>query len=71
MNDQLYSFKKDNETNKIITSQQNNILLKIKDDLTRLYNENSELKSQNVSNLKVFLIFILKFFLIRIIWNAD
>ena len=67
MNDQLYSFKKDNETNKIITSQQNNILLKIKDDLTRLYNENSELKSQNVSNLKVFLIFILKFFLIRII----
>jgi len=67
LNDQLYSFKKDNETNKIITSQQNNILLKIKDDLTRLYNENSELKSQNVSNLKVFLIFILKFFLIRII----
>ena len=50
MKDQFQLLRKDNEASKVITTAQNNTLIKIKNDLAHLYNENSELKSQNLNN---------------------
>jgi len=51
LNHELGKLKSDSETNRVISSQQNNTLLKMKDDMTKIYNENSFLKNEN-SNLK-------------------
>ena len=40
--------KIDLDSNRVISTQQNNTLLKMKDDLGALYNENSYLKNENV-----------------------
>lgn len=49
MNLEISKLKSDNDTNRLITSQQNSSLFKLKEDLAKLYNENTSLRNENVS----------------------
>jgi hypothetical protein len=61
MNIELAKLKSDNETNRVITSQQNSSLFKMKEDMAKLYNDNNSLRNENVRKYFLNISFIVIF----------
>lgn len=59
----MNKLQKDNETNRMISSQQNSSLIKLKDQLSQLYNDINFVKNENVSK-NILTIFICNLFFV-------